>query len=128
MKRIFISIFLYTLFLGGFISVITGYYFLNVDELSLYKKLIPENKTVSIVLYDGKHLSGQIKAIERKDGRIVLSVDGQKIPVEKIRFIDKTDINSIVINQLSRNGTIGIILAGFGGFFMILSVLLKDYI
>ncbi|WP_029520265.1 hypothetical protein [Persephonella sp. IF05-L8] len=128
MKRIFISIFLYTLFLGGFISVITGYYFLNIDELSLYKKFIPENKTVSIVLYDGKHLSGQIKAIERKNDKIVLSVDGQKIPVEKIRFIDKTDINSIVINQLSHNGTIGIILAGFGGFFMILSVLLKDYI
>ncbi|WP_297454471.1 hypothetical protein [Persephonella sp.] len=128
MKRIFISIFLYTLFLGGFISVVTGYYFLNIDQIYLYKKLIPKDKTVSIVLYDGKHFSGKIKAVKKEDGKVVLIVDGQEIPVEKIRFIDKTDINSIVINQLSRNGTIGIILAGFGGFFMILSILLKDYL
>ena len=128
MKRIFISIFLYALFLGGFISVIAGYYVLSINELSLYKKLIPENKTIRIVLYDGKHLSGQIKAIERKDGKIVLFIDDQKIPVEKIKLIDNTDVNSIVINKLSRNGTIGIILAGFGGFFMILSILLKDYL
>ena len=118
------------MFFGGILSIFSGYYFLSKGEKSIYSEALKNfrNKKVNIISYKNEEYSGIFKGLTEKDRKIYIVIDGKKIPINRIRSIDNLNINEYVIKTMSKNGTIGIILAAFGGFSVILSLILKDFL
>ncbi len=108
--------------------IIAGYYFLQIDEVEIYKNSLKKVEFHSIKTYDGKSFTAENIKFYKKDGEVYLIVGDKIIPILQISLIDNTDINAKAIKEMSKNAITGIILTACGGLLLILSVALKDYV
>ncbi|SNZ06246.1 hypothetical protein SAMN06265182_0612 [Persephonella hydrogeniphila] len=128
MRRALTSLFLYTMFLGGIISIFYGYSLLLKKEIDIYREVLKKSDFYRIETVDNKYyLTKRINFLQEK-GEIYLQIQDKKIPVYTVKSVNSVDINSEVIKKVSRNGTKGIILAAVGGISVIISLILKDFI
>ncbi len=128
MKRIFSSILIYFLLFGGTASIICGYYVLSIKEIDLYSEIIGKSKFYVIETFTGENFFTESLAIKEMDKEIYILFDGKKLPVSEVKSVNSKDINGEFVKKVSRNGTMGIILAAVGGLSVIISLILKDYI
>ncbi len=128
MKRVISSVFIYTMFIGGVISIIYAYHILSVKEIDIYRESIGKSKFYSIETFTGKKFFVEKIDLKKMDDKIYIILDGKKIPVSIVKSVNFKDINSEAVKKASRNGTMGIILAAVGGLSIIISIILKDYI
>lgn len=128
MKRIFSSILIYSLLFGGTASIICGYYVLSIKEIDLYSEIIGESKFYVVETFTGENFFTESLAVKEMDKEIYILFDGKKLPVSEVKSVNSKDINGEFVKKVSRNGTMGIILAAVGGLSVIISLILKDYI
>ena len=128
MKRIFSSILIYFLLFGGTASIICGYYVLSIKEIDLYSEIIGKSKFYVIETFTGENFFTESLAVKEMDKEIYILFDGKKLPVSEVKSVNSKDINGEFVKKVSRNGTMGIILAAVGGLSVIISLILKDYI
>ncbi len=128
MKRIFSSILIYSLLFGGTASIICGYYVLSIKEIDLYSEIIGKSKFYVIETFTGENFFTESLAVKEMDKEIYILFDGKKLPVSEVKSVNSKDINGEFVKKVSRNGTMGIILAAVGGLSVIISLILKDYI
>jgi len=128
MKKAVSSLFFYFMVLSGIIFILYGYHLLLKKEIDIYRESIKKSDFYRIeTIYNRHYLTEKIDLIE-KNGKIYIHINGRKIPVYRIKSINSVNINAEVVKKVSRNGTMGIILAAVGGILIILSLILKDFI
>ena len=128
MKRVISSIFIYTLLFGGIISIVYGYHVLSIKEIDIYRESIGKSRFYSIETFTGEKFFVDLIDLKKIDDTVYMIINGEKIPVSDIKSVNSKDINGEVVRKVSRNGTLGIILAAVGGLSVIISIILKDYI
>ncbi len=127
-NRLITSLLLYFMFFSGIVLIISGYYFLHVNETEVYRDVLEKSKVYLIKTYDGKTFNTRDLKFYKIDGVIYIRFDGKTVPVSQISLINGIDINTEAVRRMSKNAIAGIILTASGGLIFILSVVLKDYI
>ena len=128
MKKVISSIFIYTLLFGGLVSIVYGYHILSIKEIDIYRKTLEKSELYHIQTFTGKIFFAKDVNFQNINNTIYITFDNKKIPVLDVKSVNSTDINGEVIKKVSRNGTMGIILAAVVGLSIIISLILKDYI
>ncbi|WP_457640600.1 hypothetical protein [Persephonella sp.] len=121
----FILIFL---FLTSASLILTGYLFLYTDELNIAKDFIKENKKSTVETTSGEKFEGVIESVFKENSEIYILLDGKKLLLKDIYFINEENINQKILKELSDRAVKGIFFVVSGGFVFLLIILLRSYI